>query len=268
MSFFNGSEKSEPIEPELDMWLVDQVFGMTQGYVLDFSDKTFNDFVKRKFNIDITAPIYTVDGTSKAKRMRAFLKAMVPGAQAEILRTFWAYRQGLRPEHLPSDLEQHVETDFLKMVSRLEGSEQEIDLGVVEKFSDDPTLAELVKAIERDIQANAPHTALDRLHTYTMKKFADLLRGEGIEVAPKDSLHGRAGRYINGLRRTGTIGAVSDQIANSAIKIFEQFNYVRNNHSLAHDNQLLSLAEGRYVFESILSLLRFIKSLDEAKFGR
>ena len=38
--------------------------------------------------------------------------------------------------------------------------------------------------------------------------------------------------------------------------------------ALAHDNQLLGRAEGRYVFEAILSLLRFIKALDEAKFGR
>jgi hypothetical protein len=102
---------------------------------------------------------------------------------------------------------------------------------------------------------------------YTMKKFAELLRADGIEVNHKDSLHGRAGRYINTLRRAGQIGEISDQIAKSATQIFERFNDVRNNSSLAHDNQLLGRAEGRYVFETILSLLRFIKALDEAKFG-
>lgn len=267
MTYFLGPEQREGSpEAELDMWVVDEVFGMAQGYVLDFSDKTFNDFVRRTFGIDVTAPIYTVDGTSKAKRMRAFLRALVPGAQAEVLRKFWAYRQRA-PTSFPA-LEPRVESAFHEMVGRLEGSNQSIDLDVIEKFNDDETLSELVDAIEREIQANSPHTALDRLHTYTMKKFSDLLRADGIEVSHKDSLHGRAGRYINSLRRTGQIGEISDQIAKSATQIFERFNDVRNNSSLAHDNRLLARAEGRYVFEAILSLLRFIKALDEAKFGR
>ncbi|WP_333611671.1 abortive infection family protein [Brevundimonas bullata] len=266
MSYFQGGQSDVSPEPELDMWLVDEVLGMTQGYVLDFSDKTFNDFVRRTFGIDVTAPIYTVDGTSKAKRMRAFLRALVPGAQAEVLRKFWAYRQ--RSSTASPPLEPRVESAFFEMVARLEGSSQPIDLGVVEKFNQDETLSELVDAIEREIQANSPHAALDRLHTYTMKKFAELLRADGIEVSQKDSLHGRAGRYINSLRRTGQIGEISDQIAKSATQIFERFNDVRNNSSLAHDNELLGRAEGRYVFEAILSLLRFIKALDEAKFGR
>lgn len=267
MTFFERTQDEDAEETALDMWLVDQALGMTGGYVLDFSDRTFNDFVRRKFGIDATAPLYIEDGTSKAKRFRALLRSVVPGAQAEILKAFWAYRQKECPHH-PSDLEPRVETAFLEMISRLEGTTSKIDLGVIEKFTDDPTLSELVDAIEREIQANAPHAALDRLHTYTMKKFADLLAADGIEVLPKDSLHGRAGRYINGLRRSGAIGGISEQIAKSAAQIFEQFNDVRNNRSLAHDNELLSRAEGRFVFETVLSLLRFIKVLDEVKFGR
>jgi hypothetical protein len=266
VSYFQAPNEDDEGARALDMWLVDEALGMSQGYVLDFNDKTFNDFVRRSFGIDVTAPTYTVDGTSKAKRMRAFLRALVPGAQAEVLRKFWAYRQSLGSSY--PTLEPGVERDFLQMIAKLEGSGDSIDLGVVEKFNDDEALSDLVDAIEREIQANSPHTALDRLHTYTMKKFADLLRADGIEVSPRDSLHGRVGRYINSLRRAGQIGEISDQIAKSATQIFERFNDVRNNSSLAHDNRLLSRAEGRYVFETVLSLLRFIKALDEAKFGR
>jgi hypothetical protein len=186
MSYFQGAGQNDASpEPELDMWLVDEVLGMTQGYVLDFSDKTFNDFVRRTFGIDVTAPTYTVGGTSKAKRMRAFLRALVPGAQAEVLRKFWAHRQ--RSSAAFPTLEPRVESAFFEMVAQLEGGNQPIDLGVVEKFNDDETLSELVDAIEREIQANSPHAALDRLHTYTMKKFAELLKADGIEVSPKDS---------------------------------------------------------------------------------
>lgn len=267
MGYFEDQLSNEPTEPTLDMWLVDQALGMTHGYVLDFSDRTFNDFVRRKFGIDATAPTYTVDGTSKAKRLRALLRSLVPGAQAEMLRVFWNYRQQETDLDLRSRLEPKVEADFLAMIEKLEGSHHQIDLKIVEKFRDDPTLGELIEAIQRDIQANKPHAALDRLHTYAMKKFADLLERDGVEFNHNDALHARAGRYINCLRQSGQIGEYSAKIAKSVVQVMEQFNHVRNHQSLAHDNEMLSLAEGRYVFETVLSLLRFIKSLDEAKFG-
>jgi len=100
-----------------------------------------------------------------------------------------------------------------------------------------------------------------------MKKFAELLAREGQDVGNGDALHARVSRYVNILRHSGRIGDYSAQIAKSATQIFEQFNHVRNKQSLAHDNQILTMAEGKYVFETVLSLLRFIKSLDEAKFG-
>lgn len=268
MAYFDEQLTNNANEPQLDMWLVNQALGMTSGYVLNFSDATFNDFVRQKFGIDATAPTYTVDGVSKAKRLRRLLLSLVPGAQAEMLRTFWMERQRQTTNGMHSDLEPKVEHDFLDMIARLEGSDQKIDLDIVEAFTDDTTLAELIVAIQRDIQANAPHAALDRLHTYAMKKFADLLARDGVSVGHNDALHSRVGRYVNSLRQTGQIGDFSSQIAKSATQIFEQFNHIRNKQSLAHDNPMLSLAEGKYVFETVLSLLRFIKTLDEAKFGR
>ncbi len=44
---------------------------------------------------------------------------------------------------------------------------------------------------------------------------------------------------------------------------YGQFNHIRNKQSLAHDNQMLSLVEDKYVLETVLSLLRFFKALDE-----
>lgn len=233
MTYFADKRTNDPDKPTLDMWLVDQALGMTSGYVLNFSDATFNDFVRRKFGIDATAPTYTVDGTSKGKRLRALLRSLVPGAQAEVLRAFWGHRQQVTNNGMHSDLEPQVESDFLAMVARLEGSEQPIDLAVVEAFTDDPTLAELIEAIQREIQANKPNAALDRLHTYSMKKFADLLERDGITVGHNDALHARAGRYINNLRQAGQIGEYSVKIAKSAVQVCENFNMVRNKQSLA-----------------------------------
>ncbi|MCW5238316.1 hypothetical protein [Verminephrobacter eiseniae] len=48
--------------------------GMGSGYVLDFSDRTFGEFVFEAVGIDIHDRQYASDGTSKAKNLLAFWK--------------------------------------------------------------------------------------------------------------------------------------------------------------------------------------------------
>jgi hypothetical protein len=59
----------------------------------------------------------------------------------------------------------------------------------------------------------------------------------------------------------------SRQIIKNAIAVFEKFNYVRNDNSLAHDNELPDPAEARFLFDSIVAILRFVKSVEAARFG-
>jgi hypothetical protein len=58
----------------IDMMLVDDLFEMHGGYVLQFSDRTFAQFFAEELNIDIDDFVYSKEGTSKAKRLRYFLK--------------------------------------------------------------------------------------------------------------------------------------------------------------------------------------------------
>jgi len=69
---------------------------MEGGYVLNFSDRTFGDFVFDAVDVDIHDDKYTIHGTSKAKKLRAFwdlesdylvgrlLNAMVDHAEASV----------------------------------------------------------------------------------------------------------------------------------------------------------------------------------------
>ncbi len=52
---------------------IEEVLDMRSGYVLDFSDSSFRVFFKRH-GIDIHGPQYQAQGTSKAKRLRAFME--------------------------------------------------------------------------------------------------------------------------------------------------------------------------------------------------
>jgi len=253
-----------PIKPA-DMRFLDEVLQMQGGYVLDFSDRTFGEFFDSTLGIDMDDERYRDFGRSKGKRLRRFLAVESGHVAGRALRELWEYRDAMPGQSSDQDYEPKKQRYF-EIVARVEGTSNNISLtGAVDRFTHDETLDELVASIERDVAANKAQVALDRLHTYCMKKFAHLLRQRGEEEIP-DTLNGRAGRYFNPIRKAG-VRPITDKIMRSSIEILELFNGIRNNESLAHDNKLVDSAEARYIFDSIVSMLRFLKAHEPDKYG-
>lgn len=250
----------------LEMQHLDKVFQMETGYVLDghFSDRTFASFFAEELNIDVDDPQFARYGRSKAKRLRCLVQTVDAGTAARVLRRLWQYREELRNQTEKEEWASLSVKKTLEVIERLERGVPRT-LGI-ERFSQDVTLDELVSAIERDISANKPEVALDRLHTYCMKKFAHLLKFRGESSYSNESLNARAGRYLNPLRRTGKVRPISEKIMKATVETFELFNNIRNNESLAHDNILVEPAEARFIFEGIVNILRFLKSVEGRSF--
>lgn len=239
-----------------------------RGYVLDFSDPEFSEFFDEEFKIDIDDERYQAHGTSKGKRLRGFCELEHPSRVAQVLRALWKVYEHEPPQssqYNPIDVEA-TRVGLFSVVEILEGDDQNIRTDVFEKFSRNETLSELIAAIERDIAANTPQAALDRLHTYCMKKFRHLLEIRGENVSRDEPLHSRVGRYRKTLLAERDLHEISDRAIKSSISLFEAFNDVRNHKSFAHDNDIISAAEGRLIFESISAILRFIKAIDVAAF--
>ena len=87
-------EKAKPLLGPADMKVVERVLGMKGGYVLGFSDRSFDEFIAHEVGIDASAPRYSVDGGSKAKRLRRLLPSLSAGQQAKLLRSLLNYRDG------------------------------------------------------------------------------------------------------------------------------------------------------------------------------
>src|SRR5262245_58789853 len=51
---------------------LEKYLGMSGGYVMDFSDRTFGEYVLEAVGLDIHSQRYTTVGHSKAKKLRAF----------------------------------------------------------------------------------------------------------------------------------------------------------------------------------------------------
>lgn len=55
-----------------DLLKLEKLFDMSGGYVLDFTNATFQQFIRNNANVDIYSSKYETYGDSKAKRLRAF----------------------------------------------------------------------------------------------------------------------------------------------------------------------------------------------------
>lgn len=66
-----------------DIRLIDDLFEMGGGYVLDFSNRTFSEFFFDELGVNIDDPRFEVEGTSKAKRLRYYLRNLALMMQYE-----------------------------------------------------------------------------------------------------------------------------------------------------------------------------------------
>lgn len=240
------------------------------GYVLDFSDRTMREFFEDEFGIDIYAKENLVNGTSKRNCLTTFLLGTDECTALKVLRALWDRREGLL-ESLPESndsREAKVKSKPLKdIISGLQTIPETIKADGIERFVHDRTLEELVADIERTIDANKPEVAIDHLHTYCMKKFAHLLETRGQTCSKDEPLHSRFGRYRKCLESEQNLSAFTSQALKAFISLLEQANDLRNNHSLAHDNTLLSPPEARFIFSSMSAILVMLRALESARYG-
>lgn len=103
----------------IDMLVIDDLFEMGSGYVLNFSDRTFAQFFATELNVDIDDPAYAKHGTSKAKRLRCFLYTVNPNSAVRTLNALWEYREALRKRSRREDAIQNAHGQLLAIISRL-----------------------------------------------------------------------------------------------------------------------------------------------------
>jgi len=107
---------------QIDMLLLDDLFDMGGGYVLNFSNKTFSLFFAQELGVDIDELKYSQNGTSKANRLRCFLQIAPLQKVVQALQGLWEYREALqwrsgKPESVASAKE-----DFDRLLARLQGA--------------------------------------------------------------------------------------------------------------------------------------------------
>ena len=115
------------------------------------------------------------------------------------------------------------------------------------------------------VDAEKPDVALDRVHTYCVKRFRVLLASRNQAVDAKTPLDAIFGAYGKALRDEGAVSEFALPTLRVQHKLFDGLNQARNKRSFAHDNELLHVSEAQFIIDSVLASLAFIERIEASR---
>ena len=105
----------------MDMPIIDKVFAMESGWVLNFGNRTFAQFFREELGVNIDHSRWAVQGDSKAKRLRYYLRQADRQTALETLNALWEYREASTVTENYPELEDAMRAAFFKIIDRLKG---------------------------------------------------------------------------------------------------------------------------------------------------
>lgn len=250
--------------------VLEDLFGMDTGYVLDFKNYTFQSFVMDSINIDIYEGPGYEEYCSKANKLRQIWRNESDSVVGKLIQDLLLYFRDyeLKEKGYLTAYKQEKFEEIQRVAQNLIKSKSDLEL----PLSKEETLNTLLGDIKNALARNKPALVLDRLHTFATKMLRQVCIDNSIKVVndkeeylPLHSLAGKLKKYYEAnqlFQSEFTIIAIRNSIS-----LFDKFNAIRNNLSYAHDNEVLDTIEAEFVVSTIASLLMFIDKLETYKKG-
>jgi hypothetical protein len=245
---------------------LEKLLGMEGGYVLDFSNRTFAEFILDSTGKNIYDGNYEYASGSKANRLRSFWSKEPNHLVGKLIADLLEYSQ----QCSSSSGDNRLCEECYRIAQRLQQGAPVQEIEAISPISGGRDFEVLAKSVKDAIGRNEPESGLDRLHTFLVKYIRVLCEKRGISADRNKPLHSMFGEYVRCMKRQGLIESeMTERILKSCISTMEAFNRVRNDQSFAHDNPLLNYSESLLIFNHVVSVVRFIAAIetpaDEAK---
>ena len=237
------------------------------GYVLDYTNASFAKIFDSEFDIDIYQDGYAERGDSKRNRLISFCLQESPSLVAKVLEYLLGDAIHVRDKvgYAPDKI---IAGKFVELIKKLkkEATSDAPDTTIFETETADQDLNSLNQTIRDFLNNNQPEEAVDRLHVYCVKKIKHLLTENQVEYKNNDKLTYLLGKYREDLNNRRELLPMSQTIMRSIGSILDKFNEARNKSSRSHDNELPSSDEAEFIVKTVITTLRFIKSIEGDKF--
>ena len=101
-----------------EMDIIEKYLGMKQGYVLEFSNRTFADFMKN-YDVDIYGERFNFASGSKANRLRSFINQSPEVLVANVLYALSKEKQKETSGAAWSEDDHHLSMEYMSIVDKL-----------------------------------------------------------------------------------------------------------------------------------------------------
>lgn len=244
----------------IELKVFEKLLEMDFGYVLDFSNNTFNDFIISSIGIDVYDECF-LDNVKKKQGT---------ASKANILRYLWKYKDFEDALKLTSDFIEYYEIfSACPDVNLLNKAKSILNrysdsLPVISERSSEKRIIDLIREINRLIVDKNPIFAIDRLHTLLHNILRNLCYSHNINFNKNEGIDKLFKKYVSFLKNNEYIESkMSEAVFKSSGSLLSMFNNVRNNNSYAHDNQVLSQEESLLIFKQVVNIMEFISEIDD-----
>lgn len=242
-----------PLRPGLTRLLLHLEEMIALDYIL-FSDQDYDNLEEA-----IAEKAAAIDALSRGPRIADTLESNF---------RFNICKEG--PILCDSILQQCSKAKYLRLLHKTTTKEMDRIEGLDALSSDetDNNFDLLAKEVWSYIESGEPELGLDRLHTYVVRFIRNLYRSHFKKEASREATaNNLLGEVANDLKKSGKIKSrMAVEILKSSARVLEEFNHVRNNQSLAHDNsELVGRDEAYFIYQGIAASIRFLKMLDPSK---
>lgn len=243
---------------------IEGFLGMKSGYVMDFSDRTFHEFVLEATGLDINSEKYHYASNSKANRLRGFIKVESNYVFGKLLSAFCDYWLAkVHTGQIDYLNDENLYKECVRIAERLKQESIIEQIDAIQPNTNDKDFALLAKSIKESIEKNEPGAALDRLHTFVVKYVRQLCLNHELSHEKDEPINSLFGKYVKYLTINNLIESVmTEKILKFSITIIDAFNDVRNNKSFAHDNPILNYYESILIFNNISNTIKFIETIE------
>ncbi len=159
---------------KLDFDLLDYIFEMGGGCVLDFSNQTYTDFFNDELGINIDDDRYCDKGKSKGKRLRSYLKQTKTEDVFRVLTSLWEYRETKRKRASIEEQKPELVSEFNDLLVRLGGkasaNTSKSSFVLHNETIDESTAKELLKSL-MELADKDPHPRGYAFESFLKKLF-------------------------------------------------------------------------------------------------
>lgn len=244
--------------------ILEELFEMKTGYVLNFTNGDFADFIRETVQIDVYNGAGYEEYCSKANKLRQIWNNEPDYVVGALIEELLSYCENLKSftDTLTAQESKKI-AHMRKVADRLKKYSPQIEL----PNKQDDTLQTLQEDIKNALGRHKPELVLDRLHTFSTKLLRQICVDNGIAIVDEKgnhySLHSLIGMLRKKYEKDNLFQSTFTLIAIvNSISLFESFNSVRNKQSYAHDNEVLGTLEAEFIVRIMADLLNFIDNAE------